>query len=111
MSVIERLHAEAVIRQDERLRSIAPQCGHEHAFEVAEESMSAAFETMQQHLGRAIRLKTMSFGGQASPVFIAVINLTLQECQQRLVLIVHRLRGLVDEAERRPAQSRSGGRI
>ncbi len=89
--VVERLHAEAVAREEERLAVAVPESEGEHAAEAFHAALAPCLPRVDDHLGVALRPENVSERHELGDQLLEVVDLAVEDDDDGAVLVVERL--------------------
>jgi len=105
-SVVKRLFAKPIARQEQLASRSVENCKRKHAIEAKRQFLSPFFPTVNQHLGvRMVRreavAKTLEFASQ----FSVVVDFTIEDDRDLPVLVPHRLMARSDINHSQPSMA------
>jgi hypothetical protein len=101
MDVVERLLSQPVSRRKEPPAPAVPDQEREHAAQILKTVDSVFFVKVEDGLGVGVGAELASFTNQATPQFLVVVDLTVEDDPDRAIRIAHRLLAAVqiDDAQ------------
>ena len=111
--VVERLHAEMVAREEERLLALVPEREREHARDPVEHALAPLLPGVDEHLGVAVGVERVPGRRELAAQALEVVDLAVEHHHHGAVLVEERLRaaGEVDDAQAAVAETDAPGDV
>src|SRR5262245_30955752 len=106
---VERFLAHAIARQKESLPVLVPERHGEHTVEVMQRFVAPLLVTVHDHFSIASRAEAMPETFQFHPQFAEVVNLAVEDYEDRFILVADRLLTAGHVDDRQSGNSESDG--
>src|SRR5512135_1428406 len=108
--VVERLHAEPVASEEQRLPITVPQREREHAAEALDAGFAPLLPGVDDHLGVALRMKAVPTARELRNELLVVVDLAVEHDDHAAVLVEQRLlaSGKIDDRQPPMAEAEPG---